>query len=101
MSSLVLEERPHGCRLRLRATPNAKRDAISLRADGALLVRVRAPAVEGAANEAILRYVGRELLALPRGAVRLAQGERGRDKVLEIDAPAAQVRAALERALAG
>ena len=96
MPSLLLDERPGGCRLRLRAMPNAKRDALGLREDGTLLVRIHAPAVDGAANDAILQYLGKELLHLPRSAVRISRGERSRDKVLEIDAPADAVRAALE-----
>lgn len=96
MSTLLLDDRPGGCRLRLRAMPNAKRDAIGLRDDGTLLVRIHAPAVDGAANDALLQYLGKELLHLPKSALRITRGERSRDKVLEIDAPAQAVRAALE-----
>lgn len=97
---IALDPSPRGCRLRLRASPGASREGLSLREDGTLLVRVNAPAVEGAANEAITRFLAREVLGLPRGALRLVHGERGRDKVIEIEAPVEQVRASLEAALA-
>lgn len=95
-----LDPCPRGCRLRLRAAPGASRTGLALREDGTLVVRVNAPPVDGAANEAITRYLAREVLGLPRAAVRLVQGERGRDKVVEIEAPIEQVRASLEAALA-
>ena len=47
--------------------------------DNALVVRLAAPPVEGAANEAIVDYFA-ALLRLPRRAVRIVSGERGRRK---------------------
>ena len=47
--------------------------------DDALLVRLAAPPVEGAANEALVDYFA-ALLRLPRRAVRIVSGERGRRK---------------------
>ena len=47
--------------------------------DDALVVRLAAPPVEGAANEAIVDYFA-ALLRLPRRAVRIVSGERGRRK---------------------
>ena len=43
-----------------------------------------APPVAGAANEAVLGAVAREL-GVAEGAVRLRSGARGRTKVVEID----------------
>lgn len=71
-------------RLRVRVIPRATRDGIDGVRDGELLVRVTAPPADGAANEAVIRLVAREL-GLPRGAVRLVTGARARHKVLAID----------------
>jgi uncharacterized protein (TIGR00251 family) len=50
---------------------------------GALRVRLRAPAVEDRANEALAEYLA-QLLKRPRSAVRILSGERSRTKRLEI-----------------
>lgn len=95
----VVRATPEGCELRVRAQPGASRDALAGLLDGALRVRVSAPPVEGAANDRLLRYLSREVLHLPRGALTLRTGERGRHKVLAIAAPAEQVADTLAVAL--
>jgi uncharacterized protein YggU (UPF0235/DUF167 family) len=52
--------------------------------DGVLRVRVAAPPVDGAANEALCRLLADEL-DVPRGAVRLLAGAAGRRKLVELD----------------
>src|SRR5262249_8726640 len=80
-------------RLDLKVVPGASRDEVEGEmADGAIKVRLRARAVEGAANEALLDLAAR-LLGVPRRAVRIARGPRARRKTLEIEgleAPAAR-----------
>lgn len=98
--TLDVREAPGGATLRLRVSPGARRSGLARREDGALLVRVAAPAVEGAANQELLRYLAREVLGLPRGALRLARGEHTRDKVLEVDLSPSELQARLLRALA-
>jgi len=56
--------------------------------DGALLVRVTAPAVDGAANEAATQALGRAL-GVPAGAVRIERGARSRSKLVSVPAGAA------------
>ena len=51
--------------------------------DDALVVRLAAPPVEGAANEALVEYFA-GVLRLPRRAVRVVSGERSRRKRLAI-----------------
>ena len=76
-------------RLAVRLTPRGGRDAVEgFSEDEAgrplLKARVAAPPVEGEANAALVRLIAKAL-ALPRSAVRIASGEAGRIKVLEID----------------
>jgi len=63
----------------VRVQPRASRTAIAGMRDGALLVRVTAPPVEGQANDALVRLLSARL-NVPRSAVRIVAGERGRVK---------------------
>jgi uncharacterized protein len=67
----------------VRVQPRASKDEIAGEMGGALKVRVRAPAVEDRANEALVDYLA-ELLKTPRPAVRILSGERSRTKRIEI-----------------
>jgi len=67
----------------VRVQPRANKDEIAGEMAGALKVRLRAPAVEGRANEALIEFLA-ELLKTSKGAVRILSGERSRMKRLEI-----------------
>jgi len=51
--------------------------------EGALKVRLRAPALEDRANEALVEFLA-ELLKTPQSAVSILSGERSRVKRIEI-----------------
>jgi uncharacterized protein len=72
-----------GLTLRVRVQPRASRDAFSGERDGALVVRLTAPPVEGAANEALARFLGKALGVAP-SAVRVVSGATGRNKVVSV-----------------
>lgn len=81
--------------LRVRVQPRASRDGLGGVRAGALVVRLTAPPVEGAANAALLKLLGKAL-GLPPSALQLLRGQSGRDKlVLARGLDAAAVRAAL------
>ncbi len=69
--------------LKVRVQPRASRDALAGEREGALLVRLTAPPVEGAANEALARFLGKAL-GVPPSAVRIVAGETGRNKVVAV-----------------
>jgi uncharacterized protein (TIGR00251 family) len=52
--------------------------------EGALKVRVAAPPVEGAANQAMLRFLAEEL-GVSRRSVRLVAGAAGRQKLVVVE----------------
>lgn len=82
--------------LRVRVTPRASRDALAGERGGALVVRLTAPPVEGAANEALVRLLGKTL-GVPPSAVRIVAGATGRNKTVAVaGVDAAGARARLE-----
>ena len=72
------------CRLIVKAVPRASRDEVAGWAGEELRVRVRAPALEGRANEALCELLAKAL-GLKRGAVAVVVGEKSRRKVVQID----------------
>ena len=81
--ALDLRDTGEGVTLRVRVQPRASRDALGGERDGALIVRLSAPPVEGAANEALARLLGRALGIAP-SAVRIVRGLAGRNKLVAI-----------------
>jgi uncharacterized protein YggU (UPF0235/DUF167 family) len=83
----------------VRVTPGVRQDALGGVRDGVLLVRLAAPPVEGRANAALLRYLGR-LLGVPPSALAVARGAAAREKLLRVSGlDAATVRARVDAAL--
>ena len=70
-------------RLAVRVTPRAGRDEVGGVRDGALILRVTAAPVEGAATAAVIRLVAASL-AIPASRVRLIAGASGRRKILAV-----------------
>jgi uncharacterized protein (TIGR00251 family) len=73
-----------GVEIDVRVIPRAKKTAIGGARDGALVVRIAAPPVDGAANDALLEFFS-STLHLARRAIRIVAGERGRQKRIAID----------------
>ncbi len=69
----------------MRVVPRAARNEIAGVREGALLVRVTAPPVEGAANEALVGLLARALDLAPSD-VRVERGGHGRRKVVSLPA---------------
>jgi|SRR5258706_8652576 uncharacterized protein (TIGR00251 family) len=67
----------------VRVQPRASKDEIAGVMDGALKVRLRAPALEDRANEALCEYLA-ELLKTPKAAVRILSGHHSRSKRVEV-----------------
>ncbi len=83
------------CRIAVKAVPNASRDEIAGWLGDALKVKLRAPALEGRANEALCEFLATRL-GLPRRHVILLRGEKSRQKVVELTGLSlAEVRARL------
>lgn len=66
----------------VRVTPRASRDSLTMEG-GVLRVRLTAPPVEGAANEALVSLLA-ERLRLPKRAITLLRGAASRDKQIAL-----------------
>ncbi len=72
------------CRLAIKAIPNAPRNAVAGWLGEALKIKVHAPALEGRANEELCEFLA-ETLDLPKRAITLIQGDKSRQKLVQID----------------
>ena len=67
----------------VRVTPRASANVVAGERDGALLVRVTAPPVDGKANDAVVALLA-EALGVPRTAVRVERGAGARTKLVSV-----------------
>ena len=80
----------------VRVQPRASKNEVAGLMDGALKIRLQAPAVEDRANEALCEFLA-EILKRPKSAVRILAGDRSRTKRVEVfGVTAAQVEALLQ-----
>ena len=71
-------------RITIRVRPGSAREAVGGSYDGALVVRVSAPAVDGRATAAALAAIAAAFGVRPR-AIRLVSGATNRTKVVDVD----------------
>ena len=72
-------------RVEVRVVPRASRNELAgFDETGRLKVRLTAPPVEGAANQALIKVCAKRL-GVARSAVTVVRGETSRNKLVEID----------------
>ena len=71
------------CRLTIRAVPGARHDAVDGFLGEAIKIRLKAPAVDGKANRALLAFLAKRLRLRNRD-LRLVTGETSRLKIIEV-----------------
>ena len=84
MSTLRVTEREGAVRFSVRVQPRSSRTGVEGGHGDALKVRVTAPPLDGAANEAVVEVLA-EALGVPRRAVRIVAGDSSRTKVVEVE----------------
>ncbi len=99
MEALKLSStRDGGVRIEIAARPRARESRVVGVREGALVVQLAAPPVDGAANAELVETLARAL-GLARRAVVLVRGDTSRTKLVEVTGlSVADVRARLERA---
>jgi uncharacterized protein (TIGR00251 family) len=79
----VIHPAPGGVFIDVRVVPRSGRSTIAGSRDGALLVRLTAPPVEGAANAELIAILA-EALGVPKRSVTIASGEHSKRKRIEV-----------------
>ena len=97
MTTVTVEERESGVRFQVRVQPRASRSEVAGSYGGALKVRLQAPPVDGAANEALVDFLA-DRLGVARREVRIVAGLTSRSKVVEVSGVAP---AQVERLITG
>jgi uncharacterized protein (TIGR00251 family) len=69
--------------VKVRVQPGSKRDELAGRRDGALVVRVTAPPVDGKANKAVCKFLA-ALAGIPASRVEVVRGAARRDKTVRL-----------------
>jgi uncharacterized protein (TIGR00251 family) len=69
-------------RLKITVQPNSKAESFVLK-DGQIKIRLRAKAVDGAANKALVIFLAKQF-SIPRSSVILITGQKSRHKVVEV-----------------
>ncbi|HMV44128.1 MAG TPA: DUF167 domain-containing protein [Leptospiraceae bacterium] len=70
-------------KLTIYVKPNSKKIGIDIINEKEWIVRVKEPATEGKANDAVLYSIA-EKLNLPKSKVKLIKGEKSKQKIVEI-----------------
>ena len=82
--------------LRITVKPNARLDEVLLQSDGSLLVKIKAPPVDGKANKYLAEYVA-AWLGIAKTRVSVVKGTTNTHKTLAIDMEEPSVAACIAR----
>ena len=69
--------------LSIRIQPRASKNEIVTMESGGLKIRLTAPPVDGAANEALVKFLA-DTLSIPKSHVEIVSGHTSREKIVRI-----------------
>ena len=69
--------------LSVRIQPRASKNEIVMMENGGLKIRLTAPPVDGAANEALVKFLA-DRLSIAKSRVEIVSGHTGREKIIRI-----------------
>ncbi|EMJ98439.1 TIGR00251 family protein [Leptospira sp. B5-022] len=70
-------------KIQIRVKPNSKKPSVTKGEDGVWVIAVKEPAIEGKANDAVVRAVAEEFGLAP-SKVKILKGEKSKLKLLEV-----------------
>ena len=76
--------------------PNSKIDKASVHADGSLRIKIKAPPVDGKANEYLIGYLA-EIFDLPKKNIQIISGFTGSHKRINIVEEDEKIKAILQK----
>ena len=82
--TLLIRETKNGLSFDISVNPHASRSQIAGISEGLLKVKVTAPPVEGAANDACIELLAKKL-GLKKSRMKISAGARGRKKTILIN----------------
>jgi len=84
LSGIILKESRKGLSFDIHVTPHASRAEIICIQDGAFKLKVTAPPVDGAANDACIKLLAEEL-ELKKSQMAIAAGAKSRNKTVTVN----------------
>lgn len=75
-------------KIKIYVQPNASRSEIVGQHGDAIKIKIKAPPVDGEANEEVVRFLS-EFLKIPKKEIHILHGETSRTKLIEITVNAA------------
>ena len=85
MANVTLEPDGDGVCIKVRVITRSQKTELAGTRDDALLVRLNAPPVDGAANQELVTFLA-GLLGVPRRSVTIVSGARSRHKRVRVEA---------------
>lgn len=70
-------------KIKVKVLPNSSRNQIEMLAEDSYKVKLTAPAIEGKANQVLLKLLAKHF-SVPKSRLKILKGEKGREKLLEI-----------------
>jgi uncharacterized protein len=70
--------------LTVRVIPRSPRTCVDGRRGDAILIRLNAPPVDGAANDALIAFLS-DVLDVPRRSISIVSGQSSRDKRVRVE----------------
>jgi len=69
--------------LKIKVIPNAKSNQIVEKQEKSLKIKLKAPAIEGKANEALVKFLAEEF-KVPKSSIEIIKGLKSRNKIVRI-----------------
>ncbi len=79
----MIKQLPGGVQISLHVLPNAPKSQIIGEHNGALKIKIKAPPVDGKANEAIVEFFSR-LLKVSKSSIEILKGDKSKAKKILI-----------------
>ena len=81
--SPIVQVGPNDIRFWLNVKPRSAKEGLGVDSAGEFRLKVHAPAIGGAANEACINFLAR-VLRIPRSSIEILKGDKSRKKLIRI-----------------